>query len=96
MREGLKTLPYLTRRESEMLRVLRSLVEIESFSTDKLAVDRCGARVAAEFRWRGGSERRSLASDTRVGNDIYSRRCTVRDCARCEGDSYDDSGHNRH
>jgi glutamate carboxypeptidase len=54
MREGLKTLPYLLRRESEMLRVLRSLVEIESFTAEKLAVDRCGARVAAEFRRRGG------------------------------------------
>jgi glutamate carboxypeptidase len=66
MREGLKTLPYLTRRESEMLRVLRSLVEIESFSTDKLAVDRCGARVAAEFRWRGGSVR--ILRNARRGN----------------------------
>ena len=66
LREGLKTLPYLTRRESEMSRVLRSLVEIESFSTDKLAVDRCGARVAEEFRRRGGSVR--ILRNARRGN----------------------------
>ena len=57
LREGLKTLPYLLRRESEMLRVLRSIVEIESFSAEKSAVDRCGVLVAAEFRRRGGRVR---------------------------------------
>jgi len=57
LREGLKTLPYLVRREPEMLRVLRSIVEIESFSTDKSAVDRCGLLVAGEFRRRGGRVR---------------------------------------
>jgi glutamate carboxypeptidase len=66
IREGLKTLPYLIGRESEMLRVLRSLVEIESFSTDKLAVDRCGAKVAAEFRRRGGRVR--ILRNARRGN----------------------------
>jgi glutamate carboxypeptidase len=66
MREGLKTLPYLIGRESEMLRVLSSLVEIESFSTDKLAVDRCGAKVAAEFRRRGGRVR--ILRNARRGN----------------------------
>ncbi len=54
------------RRDSEMLRVLRSLVEIESFSADKTAVDRCGARVAAEFRRRGG--RVKILRNKRRGN----------------------------
>jgi glutamate carboxypeptidase len=66
LREGLKTLPYLVRRESEMLRVLRSLVEIESFSADKSAVDRCGALAAAEFRRRGGRVR--ILRNPRRGN----------------------------
>ena len=66
IREGLKTLPYLLRRKSEMLRVLRSLVEIESFTAEKLAVDRCGARVAAEFRRRGGHVK--ILRNTRRGN----------------------------
>jgi glutamate carboxypeptidase len=66
MREGLQTLPYLLRRESEMLRVMRSLVEIESFSAEKLAVDRCGARVAAEFRRRGGQVK--VLKNKRRGN----------------------------
>ena len=66
IREGLKTLPYLLRRESEMLWVLRSLVETESFTAEKLAVDRCGARVAAEFRRRGG--RALILRNTRRGN----------------------------
>src|ERR1700690_206040 len=55
--KGLKTLPYLMGRASAMLRVLHSLVEIESFSAEKSAVDRCGLLVAAEFRRRGGRVR---------------------------------------
>jgi glutamate carboxypeptidase len=76
MREGLKTLPYLVRREPEMLRVLRALVEIESFSADKLAVDRCGLLVAAEFRRRGGRVRilRNAARGNLVRVEIGARR----------------------
>jgi len=64
--QGKKTLPYLVRCESEMVRVLRSIVEIESPSLDKAAVDRCGARVAADFRRRGGDVR--ILRDARRGN----------------------------
>jgi glutamate carboxypeptidase len=66
LREGLNTLPYLMGRVPEMVRVLRLLVEIESFSTDKAAVDRCGLLVAAEFRRRGGRVR--ILRNFRRGN----------------------------
>ena len=49
-----------------MLRALRSIVEIESPSLDKAAVDRCGARVASEFRRRGGDVR--ILRDARRGS----------------------------
>ena len=63
---GAEVLRYLRAREREMVRLLRSLVEIESFSTDKAAVDRCGARVAAESRTRGGAVR--IVRNARRGN----------------------------
>jgi glutamate carboxypeptidase len=73
-RAGLKARPYdgaalhryLVSREREMVRVLRSIVEIESPSLDKASVDRCGARVASEFRRRGGDVR--ILRDARRGN----------------------------
>ena len=46
-------LAYTRSRQAAMLRTLRELVEIESPSMDKAAVDRCAARVAAEWRRRG-------------------------------------------
>lgn len=45
-------LRYLRAREQAMLALLRSLVEIESPSNDKAGVDRCAARVAAEWKRR--------------------------------------------
>jgi len=50
-------LEYTRGRERAILRLLRELVEIESPSNDKAAVDRCGARVAKEWRKRGGDVR---------------------------------------
>ena len=64
--QGKKTLPYLVRRELEMVRLLRSLVEIESPSLDKAAVDVCGRRVASELRRRGGRVR--ILRNSRRGN----------------------------
>src|SRR5271156_361913 len=76
LREGLKTLPYLVRRKSEMLRVLRSIVEIESFSAEKSGVDRCGVLVASEFRRRGGRVRilRNAARGNSVRIEIATER----------------------
>jgi glutamate carboxypeptidase len=55
--QGKKTLRYLVRREREMVALLGDLVRIESPSHSKAAVDRCGARVASDFRRRGGDVR---------------------------------------
>jgi glutamate carboxypeptidase len=41
------------RRQPEILRVLKRLVRTESPSNDKVAVDRCGRLLAAEWRHRG-------------------------------------------
>ncbi|HEY4742999.1 MAG TPA: M20/M25/M40 family metallo-hydrolase, partial [Candidatus Acidoferrales bacterium] len=55
---SLRSLLEFTRgRERAILRLLRELVEIESPSHDKAAVDRCGARVAKEWRKRGADVR---------------------------------------
>jgi glutamate carboxypeptidase len=47
-------LPFLQRQQEGMLQTLRELVEIESPSHDKAAVDRLGEFVTAEFRKVGG------------------------------------------
>jgi glutamate carboxypeptidase len=47
-------LRFLERQQEAMLQTLRELVEIESPSRDKAAVDRLGEFVAAEFRRVGG------------------------------------------
>src|ERR1700733_216223 len=55
---SLRSLLEFTRgRERAILRLLRELVEIESPSHDKAAVDRCGARVAKEWRKRDADVR---------------------------------------
>ncbi len=51
-----------------MLRLLRELVELESPSHDKAAVDRCGARVAAEWRKRGAQVR--ILRNAKRGNIV--------------------------
>jgi glutamate carboxypeptidase len=48
-------LQWVGAHEAEMLSVLRQMVEIESPSDDKAAVDRLGAYVAREFESRGGT-----------------------------------------
>lgn len=47
----------LRRREGEMVRLLGALVKAESPSFDKVAVDRCGRLVAAEWKRRGARVR---------------------------------------
>jgi glutamate carboxypeptidase len=47
-------LDFCRERQAEMLSLLRQMVEIESPSDDKAAVDRLGAFLAAEFERRGG------------------------------------------
>jgi len=46
-------LALLRKKQNEMVRTLGALVRIESPSTVKAAVDRCGKRVAAEWHKRG-------------------------------------------
>jgi glutamate carboxypeptidase len=65
----LRALLNFTRgRERAMLRVLRELVEIESPSHDKAAVDRCAARVAKEWRKRGAQVR--ILRNAKRGNAV--------------------------
>jgi glutamate carboxypeptidase len=47
---------YLRGQRDAMLETLRQFVEIESPSSDKAAVDRCGAKVAEEWRRRAQVE----------------------------------------
>ena len=47
-------LRFLERQRGGMLETLRNLVELESPSQDKAAVDRLGEFVAAEFKRVGG------------------------------------------
>jgi len=52
----LKLQEYLRGQREAMLETLRQFVEIESPSSDKAAVDRCGAKVAEEWRRRARVE----------------------------------------
>jgi glutamate carboxypeptidase len=61
-------LEYTRGRERAILRLLRELVEIESPSDDKAAVDRCGARVAKEWRKRGAEVR--ISRNAKRGNIV--------------------------
>ena len=66
---SLRALLEFTRgRERAILRLLRELVEIESPSHDKAAVDRCGARVAKEWRKRGADVR--ILRNAKRGNIV--------------------------
>ncbi len=49
----LSLLKWLRPRETAMARLLGKFVRTESPSLDKVAVDRFGEKVAAEWRWRG-------------------------------------------
>ena len=57
-----------------MLRLLRELVEIESPSSEKAAVDRCGARVATEWKHRGARVR--IIRQRTVGNIVRAEIAT--------------------
>ncbi len=61
-------LEYTRGQERAILRLLRELVEIESPSHDKAAVDRCGARVAKEWRKRGADVR--ILRNAKRGNIV--------------------------
>jgi glutamate carboxypeptidase len=61
-------LAFARGREAAMLRTLRELVEIESPSTDKAAVDRCAARAAEEWRRRGARVR--ILKSRKLGNVV--------------------------
>ncbi len=50
-------LSYLKSQQADMLALLREMVEAESPSTDKAAVDRCGEMVAEKVRAIGGRVR---------------------------------------
>ena len=58
----------LTSQQNEMLTVLRQLVEAESPSTDKPAVDRCGERVGAIAQKMGAGLR--FHSSRQTGNHL--------------------------
>ena len=47
-------LRYCDQHAADMLRTLETLIRLESPSTDKPAVDRCGAALAATLRDIGG------------------------------------------
>src|SRR5947207_2917663 len=55
-------LDFLTLRQAEMLEMLRRLVEIESPSDNKAAVDKCGKLLAREFERVGGKVKVHSAS----------------------------------
>jgi len=61
-------LKALEARQAEMLALLKRLVEAESPSSDKAAVDRLGAILRAEFERMGG--RVTVHSQTRFGNHL--------------------------
>lgn len=61
-------LSYLQSQQADLLRLLREMVEAESPSTDKAAVDRFGERVAASVRAIGGRTRFFLSKQT--GNHL--------------------------
>ena len=61
-------LRYLKSQQSAMLALLRELVETESPSTDKAAVDRLGVMVAERIRALGGRPRFVLSQ--RTGNHL--------------------------
>ncbi|MEW6308976.1 MAG: M20 family metallopeptidase [Bacillota bacterium] len=59
----MQLLRWLTARTADMLALLKELVELESPSTDKDAVDRLGARIAAELERVGAAVRLLPGSD---------------------------------
>lgn len=61
-------LRFLERQREGMLGTLRNLVELESPSHDKAAVDRLGESVAAEFKRVGGQI--VVHPDSRAGNHL--------------------------
>jgi glutamate carboxypeptidase len=54
-----------------MLNLLQELVEIESPTTDKVAVDRLGSRIATELRQLGAQV--TIDQQTRAGNHLIAR-----------------------
>jgi glutamate carboxypeptidase len=65
------TIGDFVERTHELVSLTKRLVEIESPSTDKAAVDRVGAVVAAELRQLGAVV--TVAEQTAVGDHVYGR-----------------------
>jgi glutamate carboxypeptidase len=61
-------LSFTRAKQPAMLRLLRDLVEIESPSSDKAAVDRCAERVAKEWKQRGARVR--ILRNAKRGNIV--------------------------
>ena len=61
-------LSFARAKQPAMLRLLRDLVEIESPSSDKAAVDRCAERVAKEWKKRGARVR--ILQNAKRGNIV--------------------------
>jgi len=66
--EPQRRLAYLTERRDEIVSTIRELVEIESPSTNKAAVDRIGEAAAGKFARLGGKVRIHSAKD--YGNHL--------------------------
>ena len=69
-------LDFLTLRQAEMLEMLRRLVEIESPSDNKAAVDKCGKLLAREFERVGGKVKVHPARG--YGNALLTRLPVLR------------------
>ncbi len=61
---------YFAARQAETIALLRRLVEIESPSTDKAAIDRLGASMESELREVGASV--EVAPQSQVGNHLIA------------------------
>lgn len=64
---------FFEERTREIVALLKELVEIESPSHDKNAVDRVGARIAAELRRLGAKV--DVTPQTRTGDHVTGRFC---------------------
>jgi glutamate carboxypeptidase len=67
---GSSLLGFLEQQQSAMLEVLRRMVEIESPSDNKAAVDQLGKALAAEFA--GAGAKTKLHSEAGVGNHLQA------------------------
>lgn len=69
MTQMTELLSWLQKQEREVIRLLGRMVEIESPSHDKAAVDRMAQLVATEWRHRGAQVR--IVSQPQFGNQVF-------------------------